>query len=368
MKKLKRVLFLLICALIVWTNNIQASDLYATEVRVANESSEERSKGLVSALAIVIKKVSGDPKVVEQNKIAAALSKASSFVQQFRYRVELGDTIPGNDKPVETRYLWAKFDKTSIDNLLQQANINVWAQNRPKILLWLAIEQQGQRRLFDLNETPENLTTILNTAKSRGIPLQLPLLDLQDQAKLQTADLWAGFEGAIRSASERYPHDAILVGRLRQLDEQLWSTNWSLFGQNEKHDFAINNIALAQALSRGLNDAQDRLAAKHAPQNTAPVANAPINHHGALLVRFSGIDSLRAYSRLMSIVKRQNEVNRFKLYQISGDSVLFEVLATTNPANLASNLAATGQLVEIQVTPTPDEPVDFAYRLVNSVY
>lgn len=364
MKKPKQTLWLFICVLLAWSSAIQADDLYATEVRVIDESPQERSKGLGAALAIVIKKISDNPKVLEQAKIAEALPNASALVQQFRYRVGLDDAQAASANTVATRYLWAKFDKAAVDKLLQQANINVRAQNRPKILLWLAAEQQGQRRLLDVNELPESYAALMDTAKSRAIPLQLPLLDLQDQAKLQAADLWADDESSIRLAAQRYPHDAILVGRLRELDDRLWSASWSLFGQSDKQYFTVDNVTLAQALSQGLDDAQDRLVAKYAPR-VAPALNPAADSGGVLLVRFSGIDTLRAYSRLLSIIKRLGGANRFQLRQVEADTVLYEVIATGGSASLARSLEATGQFIAIQAAPTPEQPVDLTYQMLR---
>ena len=41
-------------------------------------------------------------------------------------------------------------------------------------------------------------------AAYRGMPLQLPLMDLEDQAGLTPADVWSGYQPGIRQASARY--------------------------------------------------------------------------------------------------------------------------------------------------------------------
>ena len=69
---------------------------------------------------------------------------------------------------------------------------------------------------------------MLAGAQRRGMPLQLPLLDLEDQTQLTPADLWSDYQPAIRQASARYPHDVIVVGRLRAQTDGRWRGAWSI--------------------------------------------------------------------------------------------------------------------------------------------
>src|SRR5258706_15949695 len=56
---------------------------------------------------------------------------------------------------------------------------------------------------------------LLAVADERGLPVTLPLLDVQDLRAVTFADVWGGFEDRVAAASARYRADALLIGRVR---------------------------------------------------------------------------------------------------------------------------------------------------------
>src|SRR5258706_5789879 len=56
---------------------------------------------------------------------------------------------------------------------------------------------------------------LLAVADERGLPVTLPLLDVQDLRAVTFADVWGGFEDRVAAASVRYRADALLIGRVR---------------------------------------------------------------------------------------------------------------------------------------------------------
>jgi hypothetical protein len=72
----------------------------------------------------------------------------------------------------------------------------------------------------DLPPPTAELLTSLRTelaavADERGLPIALPLLDLEDLGAVTFADVWGGFEDRVGLASQRYRADAVLIGRVR---------------------------------------------------------------------------------------------------------------------------------------------------------
>jgi hypothetical protein len=356
MKKLRLILTPLICIALAWSNAVGANDLYATEVEVLDESPEARGKGLSAALVIVIQQVSGDQRIGQQPDITEALADASSLVQQFRYHFARSESVSDHQQPEETRYLWVKFDQNAVDGLLQKVNARLRAKKRRRALLWLAVERHGQRYLLDLHEAPASYAKMVKSANSQDIQLKLPLLDLQDQTQLRIADLWMGYEPAIRAASQRYPHDVILVGRLREKPNQHWFATWSLFGQTAKYDFTLATTTLPQALAQGFQQAREPLVeALAAASNTVDQT---------LRVRFSGIETLGAYGRLMALIKQLEPSHQFRLRRVIDDSLLFDVAAMDGQTHLVNQLKVVRQLMEVPVDPSQDESADLVYRFV----
>jgi len=77
---------------------------------------------------------------------------------------------------------------------------------------------------------------LLLLGEQRGVPLYFPVADLQDVSAIEVDDLWGLFPESVDQASERYRADAVVMMRIYQSDEGLWSGNWSL---NLKQTFEV---------------------------------------------------------------------------------------------------------------------------------
>jgi hypothetical protein len=340
MKPNSRILLSGLCALLLaFGGSVAASlgDLYAAEVPVASDSPDERNTALGSAMLQVLVRLSGRADVAGQRAAASVMQRAPSLVQQFRYRVDEG--LPGTDGRAQSspqRYLWAKFDKVALDRLLRESDIPVWGARRPQVLLWLAVERGSSRNLLNPENDLETRALLLDKAYQRGMPLQLPLMDLQDQAALSAADLWAGYEAALREASARYPHDVILGGRLRALGPDRWSAEWTLWDRDEQDSYSTGGLSWAATLAAGLDGAQDRLAIRYAP---AAGGDGP----DRVRVRFTGVDSLPAYGRLLEILQGREAITRINLRAAQDDTLRMDIWVRGGRNALARMLSLGGE-------------------------
>lgn len=330
----------------------ELGDLYSAEVPANGEDASQRNRALSTALAEVMVRVSGSGSVTSRPAAGAIVGQASNLVQQYRYRLEdvdpavneAGDLLPPK------RFLWARFDKISVNRLMRQADIPVWSGQRPRVLLWLGLQTNASRQLHNLDADSKNLKLISQRAQKRGMPLQLPLLDLEDQSKLSAADLWADYETAIREASARYPNDVILTGRLRDQGEGRWGSQWTLLSQSEIETFGETGLGWRAALRLGIDGAQDLLAAKYAP---ASGGDGPEK----LLVRFTQIDSQKAYGQLMAILARQDSITKSSLDEVQGDTLLMNLWVRGGRSALARGLALGGELFQQDTEALIDESV-----------
>src|SRR5690606_25504380 len=121
-----------------------------------------------------------------------------------------------------------EFNAARVSQALAQRNRPVWGPERPLTLLWVAFDDGfGERVLLGANDAGvaagSPLAELLQTTRAelaaaadeRGLPIALPLLDLEDLQALTFTDVWGGFEEPIRAASARYGADSILIGRVR---------------------------------------------------------------------------------------------------------------------------------------------------------
>jgi hypothetical protein len=306
------------------------TDLFAAETVVADEGSETRNTALSELLAEVLVRVSGNSGIAGQPAARELLAAAPSLVQQYRYRSAERDGQL-------VRYLWARFDQPMVERMMRERSLPVWSQ-RPRVLLWAATEQAGQRELLNLESHPEARAQALAQAQQRGMPLQLPLMDLEDQSALTPADVWADYQAAIRQASARYPHDLVLTARLRAQPGGKWSGAWSLIDRDGVQGFQVPAQQLGDALAFAIDQTQNLLAARYAPMPGAGGGSGT-------LVRFSEVYDLAAYGSLVAILEGLEPVAAIALRQVQDDSFTFELTLRGSEQDLARALAGSGRLV-----------------------
>jgi hypothetical protein len=315
-----------------------AVDLFDAQMPVADESAETRNAALAGMLEQVLVRVSGNDQIAGQPAARDILAAAPSLVQQYRYRsVEQGDGL--------VRTLWARFDQATVERMLRDRGLPVWTQ-RPEVLLWLGVEQAGQRRLLPLDSEPDARDALLARAAERGLPLQLPLMDLEDQGALLPADLWSDYLQAIRAASARYPHDRILTGRLTAVGNGRWRGAWTLIGPSDTEPFQSPTLPLDETLRYVVDRAQNLLAARYAPMPGG-------QSQGGVMVRFGGVDDLAGYAALLQLLEGLEPVSQAALRFVDGSDLVFEFTLRGDIQNLQRALQASGRLIAEPLPPAP---------------
>ncbi|MEJ2691697.1 MAG: DUF2066 domain-containing protein, partial [Candidatus Thiodiazotropha sp.] len=143
------------------------SNLYEAESPVVGQGSEARAEAIRDAFARVLVKVSGDRGLLSNPEIDKLLKRASSYVQQYRYRMLQEDLAPSEaDKP--DRVLWVRFDERAVNRLLRQSGVPVWGDTRPTVLVWLGEERGAARSLLSLEQRARLKATLLYAADARG--------------------------------------------------------------------------------------------------------------------------------------------------------------------------------------------------------
>jgi len=118
--------------------------------------------------------------------------------------------------------------------------------------------------------------------EERGLPLTLPLMDLEDMGALDFVDIWAGFNTQVTQASSRYGVDATLTGRARQTPFGV-NIQWVLLRDGE--EFALTGTTLRDGL--------DRLADFYAAEFST------LGGVRATLITVVGVATLDDYGRVM---------------------------------------------------------------------
>jgi hypothetical protein len=110
----------LILILILTTGMSAASAAPATysgEAPVASQSDGERAEALKTALAAVVIRLSGDPGILANGNVAAAVAQADKYVLQYRYQRGMA-SADSPDATAPALVLVAEFDSNAVDRML----------------------------------------------------------------------------------------------------------------------------------------------------------------------------------------------------------------------------------------------------------
>jgi hypothetical protein len=290
--------------------------LYRAEVPVAGQRTEQRNAAIREAFRKVLVKVTGNSAIAKREGLQPAIGKAAAYVQKYRYRLAAeSDSAKIGDDP--QRLLEVEFDEGAVNRLLEGEGLPTWGRNRPLILVWLGIEKGGERVHLTPGTDVVIEHAVLDAGRDRGLPLMLPLMDLEDRSRLQISDLWGGFSSTVRNASRRYDPDLIIFGRLHRISDQLWRAHWTLLKEDgSSTNWKSEGSSGAVATKAGLQQLANRLAARSAPiRKLTDVVK--------LEMRVGGIQFLGDYERVQDYLQGLNSVERAELLFAEPQAVVF---------------------------------------------
>ena len=332
----------------------EVGGLYEARVPVSSKDKDERDAALGTALLQVVIKVSGSRSPGASPVIGAALASPNLYVQQFRYHnlaSQGADEAPADTPAFE---LWARFDPGVVDPLLREAGLPVWGRVRPSVLALVAVEGSVGRELLGA-EDPGGWSVLLEeVAGQRGVPLSLPLMDLEDQARLRASDVWAGFEDNVRSASQRYQSEGVLLGSVYQVLPGAWEARWRLLLNDGRHEWLNQGDRLERVLFDGVQETADILASRFG--GFTGVAGP-----SGVELTVAGINSLKDYARALHYLDSLDEISRVEVTRVETDSVSFRVDAR-------GGREAVRQVIALGRTLTPEGQTQWddtlSYRLL----
>lgn len=103
---------------------LAAPATYAGEAPVISQSEAERAGALKTALAEVVIRISGDPGILANGNVAAAVAQAEKYVLQYRYQQSSAPADPADAETTGSRLvLVAEFDSNAVDRMLAELGL-----------------------------------------------------------------------------------------------------------------------------------------------------------------------------------------------------------------------------------------------------
>lgn len=290
--------------------------LHSARVAVVDRSAAELARGASAALSEVLIKLTGDRKAA-LGRASPLLKRASKLLVQYAY-----ESRPGAGETT----LLAEFDERVLATELDVLDVTIWGKERPDTVVWLIIDSADKRQLVSGDDPGREGEAVLERAASRGVPVLLPLMDIEESQHLVYAGDWDGLAAAAMALSARYATPASLVGHLRQGEAGFWEANWRLHVGNEDYAWKQESDIVELMLDDGVDMLADALARRFAYPRMSAQAEQ-------LALSIYGVNSAADYARLTNYLKDLDTVS--DLFVSSIDKQRLEIRLTTRGGRAA---------------------------------
>lgn len=337
---------------------VRVEGLYRAEVEVVDKGAEARAEGFRAALEQVLVRVTGSTAVLANAELETVLEAPARYVVQYRYEEierdpeaeaaaaaeeaeaagEGGDGAAGEAEPLPQYRLQVVFGQRRIDRLLEAREIAVWDVYRPQVLVWLAFDDGRRRTLVAADDDSEIDEALRTVAERRGLPLLLPLLDMQDQRRIEYLDIQGGFLERVREASERYNASLVLTGHVyRQGDS--WRGEWTLLEPEGRRGWLTRADDAAETVHAGIGGLAERLAEQLAGRQ---------GEQRDVRIRVEDAVALDDYARLERYFSRLPRVERHRIVRVRPKEILFELSLRGQLSELERSIALDNLLEPVQ--------------------
>ncbi len=299
--------------------------LYDVTIPCESQSQDEWQKLAQSGLSQVLERISNETAMTQNAQVKYALEHAADYVEQFSY---------------EGNQLTLKYSPELVNQLVQKMGHVVWGQRRPKVVLWLAIEDNNQRRLVGVETDPTLQTYLGDVARKSGIPLILPLMDLEDMSAITVTDVWGQFPSVLQQASLRYGAQTILLGRVMHnssSSQSAWEGSWQLL-EGDSPTWRVQGKTLEEVLAQGVTGASRFLKASANPNLNPNPASVEPQRYGStkpILIAIEGINSSHDFVKVEAYLKSLSPVKDVNIHQLLGAVAIFEVTLRNEAARHA---------------------------------
>lgn len=321
----KRIVILAVVLLCFGLSVNAEADLWSADVVLKGQSDNQRNAafkaGLVQVLSRVV--VADKQQMFRDQTLLTILESASEYVKHYH---------PTSLEAPDTDYhMQISYDGTALGTQLMAGQLPVWLGYRPAILLWLVVEDNGIEQFLSPAQHPKIKETLGMTFLNKGLPVIMPLLDLQDLLNITPKNVSSADYRAVKAASQRYGVDTILVGKL-SYQKACWQSQWALHFNRVVNNWRQDCVSIERLLEIAMQDVYNQLAQYYAVD---PV-NEAINE---ITLKISGINGIGDINRVKRILDSLVLTKSMDLERIEHGHYYYQVKFFGNREILVKNLA-----------------------------
>lgn len=326
-----------------WAHAVPVNGLYKARVEVLDQTEEQRNSAFVSGLRQILVKVSGDKDAGTRADLEKYLKISSSYVQRFSYDVETylpepdakietvevsvehamkspeNEPVSSEVAPITRYWLNLEYSALAINQLLQNVGLPVWGYNRPALVAWVAIEEDGQREILNAEQESDITKALRGRAEERGLPVYFPVLDIQDVQAVSLSDVWGLFADPVLKASSRYRADTVVIVRIYKTLDGVWQVQWLHDLKGEQTQIAMESEELSLLMVDFVDQLADRLARRYS------VAAQSSSDSNQLEIQVDDVLTFDDYIRLTRYLQSLAPVDAVRVTEIRARSLRFNV-------------------------------------------
>lgn len=311
-------------------------DLFTVELPVADQTTSLRLETFSQAFRQVVVKVSGSDDALRSQAFERPISRSARYVKQFRY---INRSQPGDEEfDAERLYLRIDFDQQLIESLLREHNFPVWGRERPSSLLVISYDVNENIKLVSEDATPDLIEALDQAATVHAVPVLFPLMDLEDIALVKIRDIVSREYENIKTMSQRYTPDALLVGQLVGRSGKGWHGDWEVRFADQifkwKHAASSKQAVIDQVVKHLARI----LALEYALEDHRRVEQP-------LLLSVSTLEGIDRLIAVQKYLRSLNVVESVRVAMINADVVTYRLKLRNDPEDL-QRLIEFGEVLE----------------------
>lgn len=310
MQKLITVCFVLVLLLVSSVlYGYTVPNLSKVCVPIAKRSPEAVAQMAPKALAEVLIKMSGNPSVIQLPELQQALQHADQLVQSFGYVSQVQDGAA-------QLYANIQFDSAALKQLLHQVHQVVWRADRPITLAWIQIDRRNNNPnpVLANDEQSPMIMVLKQTAEHLGLPLILPLMDIQDQNYIDTADGVPFDHEKLLEASKRYQSSSVLGGKITIAADGSWRGQWLYVLNGQSHQWDTVGQTQQEMIQQVMNDVDSVMSSTLAVRDNEKLQSTVTLH-------ILDVIDLNAYALIIQHLKQLSVVAHVGVSQLDGSTM-----------------------------------------------
>lgn len=233
---------------------VEMQRLYEAEVIATSNSLPDKITSIHQALKIVLKRILTGDNILNDRTVKKVLNDKEFYVKEFQYSLPINSA----NNVHNSRLIRVLFDEDLLINVFRPSKLGVWNEIRPKTLIWLVVEENGQQQFFDADAMPDIEAAIEKASKQKAVPLLYPLQDLYEKQHLSINAVLSAYADQLLEFSNRYDVVSTLAGKIDKIGS-CWKAEWTFYFDTKIDQWQSQCGSIKETTLSGMQGVYDRL-------------------------------------------------------------------------------------------------------------